>query len=167
MRKINLLLIGTLFFSFTSLAYVSALSMAVHVPEKYTDVAAGERFYFEVEIKHPENPSRKDVNLKYEILTSEEELIAQAKALKAIENQASFLDFMVIPESTNPGLHLIKVNIQDFEDLNEEVEASFRVVLGNSGQIRMYFFILLGVMVIVGGLIVFQIVSSRRNRIEN
>jgi len=36
---------------------VAALSISVHVPEKYTDVEAGERFYFEIDVKYPENPN--------------------------------------------------------------------------------------------------------------
>ncbi|MCH7850130.1 MAG: hypothetical protein IH845_00620, partial [Nanoarchaeota archaeon] len=44
--------------NFIGMASVSALSIVVHVPEKYVDVQAGERFYFEIEIKYPENPSR-------------------------------------------------------------------------------------------------------------
>ena len=49
-----------IFFSLFFLTSVSALDITLHVPEKYTDVQAGERFYFEIEIKYPENPSRKD-----------------------------------------------------------------------------------------------------------
>ena len=126
------------FFSVTS---VSALSVVVHVPEKYTDVQAGERFYFEIEIKYPENPSRKDLRLNYEIL-KDDEVIAQSKVLKAIETQASFIDFIVIPESAEKGLHTIKVKIADYEELNEEIEASFHVIPAGSSQIKLYFFIL-------------------------
>ena len=51
-------------------------------------------------------------------------MIAQSKVLKAIETQASFMDFIVIPESAKPGMHIIKVKITDYEGLSEEVEAS-------------------------------------------
>ena len=54
-----------------------ALSIVVHVPEKYTDVEVGERFYFELDIKYPENPSRKDLRLNYEII-EEGNIVAQA-----------------------------------------------------------------------------------------
>ena len=96
MKKLLLIMLGIILFSFISMASVSALSIVVHVPEKYTDVVAGERFYFEIEIKYPENPSRKDLRLNYEIM-KDNEVIAQAKVLKAIETQASFMDFIVIP----------------------------------------------------------------------
>ena len=138
-RKLMLLMILGFFISLTS---VSALNIAVHVPEKYTDVQAGERFYFEIEVKYPENPSRKDLRLNYEIL-KDNEIIAQSKVLKAIETQASFIDFIVIPKSAEKGLHLIKVKISDYGGLNEEVEASFQVVK-RGGQLKLYFFILLG-----------------------
>lgn len=157
-----LIIIGIILFSFVGLSSVSALSVVVHVPEKYTDVVAGERFYFEIEIKYPENPSRKDLRLNYEILIQEGDIIAQSKVLKAIETQASFMDFIVIPESAENGMHIIRVRIQDYELLNEEVEASFHVTSGNDGQIKLYFFILLGAVILVGILVVVSIVSGKR-----
>jgi hypothetical protein len=161
MKKLNFILIGIVLLSFISMASVSALSVVVHVPEKYTDVVAGERFYFEIEVKYPENPSRKDLRLNYEIL-KDGELIAQSKVLKAIETQASFMDFIVIPESADSGMHVIKVKISDYESLSEEVEASFHVVSRSGGQIKMYFFILLGVVILVGILVVVSIVLGKR-----
>ena len=156
-----LIILGVVFFSFISMVSVSALSVVVHVPEKYTDVQAGERFYFEIEIKYPENPSRKDLRLNYEI-SKDDEVIAQSKVLKAVETQASFIDFIVIPESAEKGLHIIKVKISDYGGLSEEVEASFNITSAGSGQIKTYFFILLGVVILVGGLVVINIVLSSR-----
>lgn len=135
---------------------VYALGIAVHVPEKYTDVQAGERFYFEIEIKYPENLFRKDLRLNYEIL-KDDEVLAQSKILKAIEAQASFMDYIVIPESAEKGLHTIKVNISDYGDLSEEISASFHVISSGSEQIRTYFLILLGAIALVGGLVILEI----------
>jgi len=140
---------------------VSALSVVVHVPEKYTDVYVGERFYFEIEIKYPENPFRKDLGLSYEIM-KDGEVVAQSKVLKAIETQASFMDFIVIPESAEKGMYVIKVGISDDERLDEEVEATFHVTTNGVREIRVYFFILLGVIVLVGILVVINITLSRK-----
>ena len=148
-------------FLFINIASVSALSIVVHVPEKYTDVQAGERFYFEIEIKYPENPSRKDLRLNYEIVDKENNIIAQSKVLKAIETQASFIDFIVIPESAGTGLHIIKVDVSDYETLSEEVSASFHVV-SRGGQLKLYFFILLGTTILVGILVLINIIIGRR-----
>ena len=104
----------------------------------------------------------KDLRLNYEILTQDGEVIAQSKVLKAVETQASFMDFIVIPESADSGMHIIKVKISDYEILSEEVEASFYVTSGSGGQIKMYFFILLGVVILVGVLVVINIVLSRK-----
>jgi len=164
MRKINLILIGMILFSFINLTSVSALSVAVHVPEKYTDVIAGERFYFEIEVKYPENPSRKDLKLNYEILTQEGEILAQSKVLKAIETQASFMDFIVIPESAEKGMHIIKIKVQDYANLDEEVEASFHVTSKSGEQAQLYFFILLGIIILVGILVMIDIVLSRKRK---
>ena len=159
MKKLILIIILFIVF-FNNLSYASALSVVVHVPEKYTDIQAGERFYFEIEIKYPENPSRKDLRLNFEI-SKDDEVIAQSKVLKAIETQASFIDFIVIPESAETGLHIIKVKISDYEGLSKEVSASFHVTSAGSGQIKTYFFILLGATILVGILVVIIIVMGK------
>lgn len=141
---------------------VSALNLVVRVPEKYTDVVAGERFYFEIEIKYPENPSRKDLRLEYEILTLEGKIVTQSKALKAVETQASFIDFIVIPENTEGGLHIINVKIKDYESLSEEISASFQVQSSGDDQIMIYLMIILAVIILVGVLVVINIVVARR-----
>ena len=162
MRKFILILtLGFLLFLFSSM-YVSALNIVVHVPEKYTDVQAGERFYFEIEVKYPENPSRKDLRLNYKIVDEENNVIAQSKVLKAIETQASFIDFIVIPESSETGLHLIKISVSDYEGLSEEVEASFNVIGNASDKIKLYFFILLGAVIFVGILVVINIIIDKK-----
>lgn len=146
--------------NFLAVIPAHALSIAVHVPEKYTDVKAGERFYFEIEIKYPENSSRKDLRLNYEI-KKDDEIIAQSKVLKAVETQASFIDFIVIPESAKKGLYTIRVGVSDYSNLNEEVEASFYVTkIWN--QLKLYFLILLGAILFVGLLAVIQIILIRK-----
>lgn len=135
-----------------------ALSAGVHVPEKYTEVLAGERFYFEMEIKYPENPSRKDLRLEYDI-TKNGEIIAQSKFIKAVETQASFMDYIVIPESAEKGLYSIEVKVTDYDgNVNADTSASFNVTAKGS-EIKYYFFILLGVIVIFG---VFVAIEIRR-----
>lgn len=160
-KRLSLLLIFALIISFISLTYVSALSLVVHVPEKYTDVQAGDRFYFEIEVKYPENPQRKDLRLEYEIKTPDGELLAQSKALKAVETQASFIDFIVIPESAGSGLHVINVKVRDYESLSEEVSSSFHITSGGAGQIKIYFFILLGAVLLVGLLVIIALVRRK------
>ena len=153
----------TILFAFNVCTIVPAyaLSAVVHIPEKYTDVQAGERFYFEIDIKYPENPSRKDLKLNYEIL-KDDEVIAQSKLLKAIETQASFMDFIVIPESIPTGMYIINVNVTDYEDLSEDVSASFHVVGSGSEEIRIYFFLLLGAIILVGGLVIWEVKRSSK-----
>lgn len=162
MKKLLLVIIVILVI-FINLFSVSALSIIVHVPEKYTDVIAGERFYFEIEVKYPENPSRKDLRLNYEI-SKDGEIIAQSKVLKAIGTQASFIDFIVIPESAKKGLHIIQVKIQDYEDLSEVVEASFHVTKSENEQLMNYFFILLLSIIVVGILVVVNIFLNKKKR---
>jgi len=164
MKKLFLLFVGIILFSFISLTFVSALSVAVHIPEKYTEVFAGERFYFDVEIKYPENPQRKDLRLEYKIVDDTGEVLASSKVLKAVETQASFIDFILIPENAKSGRHYIKVNITDYEDLNEEVETSFNIVSNGLSEIKIYFFILLGVFILGVVLVIATIYIIHRKR---
>ncbi len=139
-----------------------ALSAEVHVPEKYTDVRAGERFYFELEIRYPENRNRKDLRLEYEIL-ERGQVVAKSKFLKAIETQASFMDYVVIPESAKEGLHEINIKINDYNDLNTEVSASFKVT-AKDNELKVYFFIIVGLIVILGFVIIWEISRLKKMR---
>jgi hypothetical protein len=142
-------------------SHVLALSAAVHVPEKYTDVLAGERFYFEIEIKYPENISRKDLKLQYDI-TKNGEIISQSKFLKAVETQASFMDYVVIPASIEKGLYEIRVKISDYQSLNEETSASFYVKSANN-SLFYYFLVLLGAIIIFGIFVAIEIKKLSKN----
>ncbi len=162
MKKSYGLLVAITIICFLYIMPASALSISVHVPEKYTEVNAGERLYFEIEVKYPENPSRKDLKLSYEVIDSEGNLIAQAKVLKAIETQASFIDFIIVPENAKSGLHIIKVNVEDYENLRESVESSFHVSSGGFNQIKLYFFVLLGAVILVGILVLVSIFEKKK-----
>jgi len=118
----------------------SALSLSVTVPEKYTTVSPGDRFYFVVDVKYPENPGRKDLRFTYEI-KRENSTIVEVKSLKAIETQASFMDFIVIPEDAKKGNYIVDVRIEDYNSLFEEVSSSFIVKAKlDSKQILFYSF---------------------------
>lgn len=161
-KGIKIIAIWFIFLSVFFLARPAwALSIVVHVPEKYTDVEVGERFYFELDIKYPENPSRKDLRLNYEIIEGEN-IIAQAQLLKAVETQASFMDYIVIPESAEEGLHTINVKVADYEDLDEEASATFHVIGDKNQELKLYFFVLLGVIVLVGFLVIISIFVNKK-----
>jgi len=146
---------------FSDVPSVLALSVSTNISEKYTEIQAGERLYFEIDIKYPENPKRKDLQLNYEI-TKDNEVIAQSKVLKAIETQASFLDFIAIPESSDTGLYHLNVKISDYENLSEEVSTSFHVIGNKNQQLKVYFFILLGVISLVVILVTVNIIISKK-----
>ncbi|MDH3353179.1 MAG: hypothetical protein OEL87_01910 [Nanoarchaeota archaeon] len=158
MKKAIFILVGL--FVINMLSSASALGLVVHVPEKYTDVTAGERFYFEIDIKYPENPSRKDLRLEYEILTRDGELLSRSKTLKAVETQASFIDFIVIPEGAKNGLHIINVKVKDFEVLSEEASSSFNIH-ASSDTVTLYLVIILIAIIFVGILVILGIVLRK------
>jgi len=91
-------------------------------------------------------------------------LVSQSKALKAVETQASFIDFLVIPESVKSGLYTINIKIEDYEGLSEEVSASFNVVGKQTDQMKLYLFILVGVVIFLGILVVIQLFHGGKKR---
>ncbi len=157
-KAIVFLLAFGIIFSFAPPVF--ALSVTARISDQYAEVIAGDRLYFEVEVKYPENSRRKDLRLTYTIVQNKE-AVAGAKVLKAVETQASFLDYIVIPKSVKSGVAELTVTIEDYENLHKEVSASFKVLKGRD-QLQTYFFILLGAMALVASLVVIQIVAANR-----
>lgn len=149
-------------FVLVSVVNVSALSVAVHVPEKYNEVNAGDRFYFEISIKYPENPTRVDLRLEYEVVDANGNVITQAKALKAVETQASFLDFIVLPEEMEIGRHSIDVYVKDYGDLSEKVGSSFHVAKNRVDILFVYIYAL--VVAVFFMMILIAVILFRRGR---
>lgn len=144
-----------------------ALNIAARIGDQYTEVQGGDRLYFEVDIKYPENPRRKDLRIEYQIIEPASpaggngEIIASEKVLRAVETQASFLDYIVVPKSAKGGIHDLNVIITDYENLHEEVSATFKILKGID-QVTTYFFIMLGAILLVAVLVIIQILSGRR-----
>jgi len=158
MKKSSFLIFNLLIF----FSLVSGLNLDVHVPEEYVDVVAGERLYFEIVIKYPENPFRKDLSLNYEVLTKDGHLVSQAKTLRAVETQASFVDFIVIPEVTHAGLYFIGVEVSEMNgNLIGDASGSFNVNSGDNNEVMTYLMMILVSVLVVGLLVVFDIFSDR------
>ena len=127
---------------------VLAMSITVGIPEKYSEVKAGEKIYFETEVKWPENVGRKDLQIEYSIKNKDNNEVAYLKVLKAIETQASFMDFISIPESIPPGMYKIIAIFNDYKDLNQEAVVSFNVdKAGNN--VEKYLLIITGILGVV------------------
>ncbi len=143
-------------------APAAALNVSVRIGDQYTEVAAGDRLYFHVEIKYPENFGRRDLRIEYQIL-EDGDVIARQKVLRAVETQLSFLDYIVMPEGAKSGTDELKVIIEDYEDLHQEASATFTVHKGIN-EIQIYFFILLGAIALVGLLVAVQIIATNGRR---
>jgi len=124
------------------------MTINVNIPEKYSEITAGEKVYFETEVKWPENTERKDLRLEYSITNSKDEEVAYLKVLKAIETQASFMDSISIPEGTLSGLHKIHLKITDYAGLEQEVAASFQITKESNGILN-YLMIIVGLLILV------------------
>jgi hypothetical protein len=143
---------------------VSAMSIAVGIPEKYSEIRAGEKVYFETEVKWPENAGRKDLRIEYSVKNKDGKEVAYLKVLKAIETQASFMDAISIPESVPPGMYKISAKLSDYTNLNQEVAASFNVAKsGNNTQT--YLFIIIGLLSVVAIFVIGEmfILTRRKN----
>jgi hypothetical protein len=149
---------------FSSVESGNALSLAVNVPDKYSEVTAGERCFFEMIVKYPENLGRVDLRFEYKVFGPDGELVAQSKVLKAIETQASFIDSIAIPSSAVNGVYSLEVRILDYSELDEEILTSFHVVSLESDKLQLYFIILILVVVFIGGLVMYDLKINRQLR---
>jgi hypothetical protein len=158
--KMKRVLIVSLIMMFVLILFInlaSAMTVTINIPEKYSEVRAGEAVYFETEVKWPENTERKDLKIEYSIKNQNGDEVAYLKVLKAIETQASFMDSISIPESTKAGTYKIVLTISDYKDLNQEVVASFKIT-GQSGNfMNIAFIILLGAVILIAIIVAIEL----------
>jgi len=138
---------------------LGGLELSVVVPEKYQNVRAGEMLQFKIELKNIEKAGRYDVQLDYYIKKNDITM-AHRRELKAIETQASFLSSIKVPEETLPGLYNIEVQINE----EESSIATFYVKSSEVGQIRMYLILLIIAIIVVGGMISWQLHKLTKRR---
>jgi len=131
---------------------LEGLELSVTVPEKYQKVQAGEMLQFQVSLKNIQKAGRHDIQLDYYIKKNDM-LLNYRRELKAVETQASFLGSIKVPEETLPGIYEIEVEINE----EESALATFYVKSSEFGQIKMYLIILILAIVVVGGLIIFEL----------
>ena len=132
-----------------------AMTVDVYIPEKYKDMTAGERLYFEVDIKYPENTTRRDIRLEYNIL-KDNEIIAKTKSLKAVETQASFMDYIVVPEFAKAGEYKIKTIISNGTSV--EGETMFSVKEKNF-EIKLIFYVIIGLIGFLSVIIGWEVIK--------
>jgi hypothetical protein len=138
-----------LFLAIVALPYTAyAMTIRVGIPEKYSEIQAGEKVYFETEVKWPENAGRKDLRIEYSVKNKAGDEVAYLKVLKAIETQASFMDSISIPESIAPGMYKIVMSISDYRDLAQDAAVSFNVAKSDN-NIQTYLFIVIGLLGII------------------
>jgi hypothetical protein len=154
-------LLVTLFLFVFVISSVSALTIEVHVPEKYNEVIAGERMYFEMAVKYPENPTRVDLRFVYQILDANDNVIAESKTLKAIETQASFIDYIILPDIMDFGMHKIEIQLSDYGDVAETAGASFHVTKNRLDALFTIVYALIGAVVFLLLLIVIVLLRRR------
>ncbi len=157
MKKEIIVLLNLLFVSILFVNLSSAMTATINIPEKYSQVSAGERIYFETEVKWPENTERKDLRIEYSIKDNSAQEIAYLKVLKAIETQASFMDSISIPESTKAGTYKIFLTISDYKELNQEIAVSFKIVKKPGDLFNFYLPIILGVVGLIAIVVVIEL----------
>jgi len=138
---------------------LAGLEVSVFVPEKYQRVQAGEMLQFQTSLKNIQKSGRHDIQLDYYIKKNEI-TITHNRELKAVETQASFLSSIKVPEETLPGIYNIEVQINE----EESSLATFYVKSSDVGQIRLYLIILIIAIVLVGGMITWQLYRLTKKR---
>ncbi len=138
---------------------LQGLELSVFVPEKYQNVQAGEMLQFQISLKNIQKLGRHDIQLDYYIKKNEI-TISNRRELKAVETQASFLASIKVPEETLPGIYNIEVQINE----EESAIATFYVKSSDIGQIRTYLIVLIIAILVVGGLISWQLNKLTKKR---
>jgi hypothetical protein len=141
-----------------------ALNAAVYIPDKYMDVQSGDQLYFQLDVKYPENPTRIDLRLDYTITDESGKTIAEAQALKAVETQSSFMDYLAIPENTPSGLHKVNISIRDYGKLNENAGTSFQVSNKKMDRSTIYFIISMGAIFLLAILVIVDMLRKRKSQ---
>jgi len=149
--------VGMLFALILFVNLASAMTATINIPGKYSEVSAGENVYFETEVKWPENTGRKDLRIEYSIKDNAGQEIAYLKVLKAIETQASFMDYISIPESTKAGTYRIFLTISDYKELNQEVAASFKISNNSKNLFNLYLPIILAVVGLIAIVVIIEL----------
>ncbi len=131
---------------------LKGLELSVIVPEKYQTVQAGEMLQFQVALKNIQKAGRHDIQLDHYIKKNEI-VIMHRRELKAVETQASFLSSIKVPEETLPGIYNVEVEINEEENALD----TFYVKSSEMGQIKNYLILLIVSIVVVGGLVSWEI----------
>jgi len=143
----------------TSVQLVSALEVSLSIPDKYQKVQAGERLFFEVQLKNIESAGRHDISLDY-IIKKNDVVITSRRELKAVETQASFLASIKVPEETISGIYDIEVKIDD-ESVSQ---SSFFVKSSELAQVKIYLLLLTIAVIIIGILIFWELHKLNEKR---
>ncbi len=158
-----LALCGVVFFA--TFTKASALSLETRIADNYTEVKAGDKVFFDVEIKYPENTRRRDLRIEYQMFDGNT-IIARENVLRAVETQASFIDYMTVPSDAKGGMKTLNIFIQTYEPVDqggvaEEISTTFMVKRGIGG-LYLYFWLILAAMAVVILLIILQLIKFRR-----
>lgn len=140
--------------------HAEAASAMMTIPDRYSEVDPGDRFYYELGVLYPENLGRRDLRVSYRIEEGNTTLVS-GQYLKAVETQASFSDFIVIPTTAHTGLHTIQIEVSDGATEIATVSGSFQVTPAQD-WLTIYFLILLAAIIGIGSFLAIEIALVRR-----
>ncbi len=138
-----------------------AISVDVEILGEQSIVRAGEKIYFIVNVKYPENSTRKDLRIEYTIQENGKE-IARQKVLRAVETQSSFAENITLPRESEAGMHTLNVLVTDYADLHGEVLTSFRVLSSGMERWEVYSLVSLLLLFAVVGLVLYDIRQRKK-----
>lgn len=146
-------------------ASLEAITAKLMISPRNLEVNSGDKVFFELEVLYPENTERKDLRIEYQI-TNEDTVVAHSKSLRAIETQASFSDYLTIPQSAEAGIYHLSAKIQDYATLSAETSTTFHVKEMRN-ELQLYFLILLATVTLFGSVIFWEIHRIRMHSLKS
>jgi len=145
-----------------SIGQAAALSIDVKMLEGSESVNAGQKAYFMIQVKYPENTERKDLRISYNVL-EDGAIIASDNVLRAIETQASFAEEITVPKGAKDGLHKLVINVSDYGSLRGDASTSFYVKSEGMDKMEIYFIIMIIMMAFIALLVIYETVIKKKS----
>lgn len=146
---------------FFSLKLVMPLDVIASFPSE-AEVKAGEKIYFEVDVRYPENFERKDLYIVHSVKDMSGKEVLNFQSLRAIQNRISFVDSVFIPSNFETGNYVFEIDVMEGEKKLGEAGLTFFVLNEEEISFKQAFYILFSSMVFITFLVVLDIIKSGR-----
>lgn len=148
-------------FIFFCFELISSLDIIVSFPSE-PEVKAGDKIYFEVDVRYPENFERKDLYIIHSVKDMSGKEVLTFQSLRAIQNRISFVDYVFIPSNFETGNYIFEIDVNDGEKNLGQSKLSFFVLNEDEINFKQAFYILFASMIFIAFLVILDIIKSGR-----